>query len=500
MQRNVKGGSPKVRFSECEEDSSKVEVSSGRSRFFADEQSDETDETSLYTASSSRMRHRSRTEVERIYYQMINERVVNDVTLEFFYKPHTVTALVGICAFLLTPSFTREDAHTDNNVLTGLIATAVLFLIVSALAFPNGPFTRPHPVFWRIIFGCSVIYIMLLQFALFQNFSDIKLVLKWLDPEGLSREKLEEKAYAVNCSDVTLERIWSYMDIFVVGHFLGWAMKALLIRHSIICWYISIAWEITEVVFAHLLPNFQECWWDAIVLDVLLCNGLGIWFGTWVARFFEMRQFHWESIKDIKTTRGKFKRAVLQFTPESWIKVDWYNNFALRRTLAIYAFVMIWLISELNTFFLKHIFAVDTSHPLVFWRIVLIAFISAPSIRQFYLFATDPRVKRMGMQSWVYLAVCALEAAICIKFGRPKFPHIKITFILIWIAFLALGTFGCVWFSVWWARKSAMTMQVKVGDRFRECYLDSSYENLGAIADDVKACRKRLQISESDFN
>lgn len=34
---------------------------------------------------------------------------------------------------------------------------------------------------------------MLLQFALFQNFSDIKLVLKWLDPEGLSREKLEEK-------------------------------------------------------------------------------------------------------------------------------------------------------------------------------------------------------------------------------------------------------------------------------------------------------------------
>lgn len=57
--------------------------------------------------SSSHMRRRSRTEVERIYYQMINERVVNDVTLEFFYKPHTVTALVGICAFLLAPSFTR---------------------------------------------------------------------------------------------------------------------------------------------------------------------------------------------------------------------------------------------------------------------------------------------------------------------------------------------------------------------------------------------------------
>jgi phosphatidylserine synthase 1 len=37
------------------------------------------------------------------------------------------------------------------------------------------------------------------------------------------------------------------MDIFAVGHFLGWAMKALLIRHIIICWYISISWELTEV-------------------------------------------------------------------------------------------------------------------------------------------------------------------------------------------------------------------------------------------------------------
>lgn len=33
----------------------------------------------------------------------------------------------------------------------------------------------------------------MLQFALFQNFRDIKDVLKWLDPQGLSKEKLDEK-------------------------------------------------------------------------------------------------------------------------------------------------------------------------------------------------------------------------------------------------------------------------------------------------------------------
>lgn len=48
------------------------------------------------------------------------------------------------------------------------------------------------------------------------------------------------------------------MDIFAFGHFVGWAMKALLIRHPIICWYISIAWELTEVS-THFLLNMAKC-------------------------------------------------------------------------------------------------------------------------------------------------------------------------------------------------------------------------------------------------
>ena len=53
--------------------------------------------------------------------------------------------------------------------------------------------------------------------------------------------------YAINCSDITLGRIWGHMDIFAIAHFFGWAMKALLIRHYGILWTISIMWEITEV-------------------------------------------------------------------------------------------------------------------------------------------------------------------------------------------------------------------------------------------------------------
>jgi phosphatidylserine synthase 1 len=72
------------------------------------------------------------------------------------------------------------------------------------------------------------------------------------------------------------------MDVFAFSHFFGWMMKALLVRHYGILWTISVMWEITEVrphtqkhtltvdkfnfffklqiAFAHLLPNFVECW------------------------------------------------------------------------------------------------------------------------------------------------------------------------------------------------------------------------------------------------
>lgn len=53
--------------------------------------------------------------------------------------------------------------------------------------------------------------------------------------------------YAVNCHDITWERILSHLDIFAFSHFWGWGMKALLIRSYGLCWTISITWELTEV-------------------------------------------------------------------------------------------------------------------------------------------------------------------------------------------------------------------------------------------------------------
>lgn len=54
---------------------------------------------------------------------------------------------------------------------------------------------------------------------------------------------------------------------------------------------------VSQLFFMHLLPNFAECWWDQVILDILLCNGGGIWLGMVVCRFLEMRTYHWASFK-----------------------------------------------------------------------------------------------------------------------------------------------------------------------------------------------------------
>ncbi|KRX42930.1 Phosphatidylserine synthase 1, partial [Trichinella murrelli] len=381
-------------------------------------------------------------------FHFINERQVDNISLEFFYKPHTITALACSIILLFIWAFTRSDSALEKNIWNGLQAVLFMFIMISLICFPNGPFTRPHPALWRIVFGLSVFYLMSLQFLLFQNFNDVKAILRWLDPERLNKMKLEEKEYAVNCSQVNATRIWSQLDIFAAGHFCGWAMKAMLVRHYGICWYISVSWEITEIAFSHLLPNFQECWWDAIVLDILLCNGLGIWVGMVVCRKLEMRNYHWESIRQIRGTGGKLKRAALQFTPASWTTVRWMDpNCTYMRIIAVWILVVIWQVTELNTFFIKHIFAIDTSHPLVIFRLFLIALIVAPTIRQYYKYVTDPNCTRVGTQLWRYNTY---RSHLVHQVQQRTFRSNSTTPTL----HMLFGTVVCVYLCIAWASRS----------------------------------------------
>ena len=85
--------------------------------------------------------------------------------------------------------------------------------------------------------------------------------------------------------------------------------------------------------------------------------------------------------RDIQSTSQKIRRIILQFTPESWTPIYWFvPSCTYGRYLAVTVLVISWQLTELNTFFLKHIFEMPPAHPLNTYRIALLGCVVAPSV------------------------------------------------------------------------------------------------------------------------
>lgn len=48
-----------------------------------------------------------------------------------------------------------------------------------------------------------------------------------------------------------------------------------------VCWLLSIGFEILECTLQFIIPEFKECWWDSLLIDLLGANMLGMAAG-WV--------------------------------------------------------------------------------------------------------------------------------------------------------------------------------------------------------------------------
>ncbi|CAL8067915.1 unnamed protein product [Calicophoron daubneyi] len=406
-----------------------------------------------------RRRNYSESQVERDYFlSTIEQQKVEDITLEGFYQSRTLTVLAIIWTSLAAIACYRCNTYSvEQNLFHAFITVFVVFLFVSVMIMPNGPFTRPHPAVWRIVFGASLFYFLCLVATVFLKLDEARRIIIWVYPElkNMRHSDILDKDYAVNCSQVTLARIYSHLDIFAAAHFVGWAVKAVLLRHRVIAWTLSINWEITEIAFSHILPNFNECWWDSLLLDILLCNGLGIEVGMLFCRWLEMRNYDWDSIRDIQSARGKLKRAVLQFTPRSWTPTRWlHRNSSVLRSFLLSQLIIVWQLAELNSFFLKHVFIVKPGHILTLLRLVFITLMSAPAIRQYYLYVIDPNVKRVGSQLWLFIATILTETLVCFKLGVETFEHAILWNLVHWVLWMVLSSFLTVWFCRFWADSS----------------------------------------------
>jgi phosphatidylserine synthase 2 len=208
--------------------------------------------------------------------------------------------------------------------------------------------------------GAGVLYLMLLVFLLFQTVDDVRWLLGKVDPN--LGKPLPERSYAVDCRIYTPEDPTSsfrnvrdcFYDEFVLAHFLGWFGKGLMLRDYWLCWLFSISFEILEVSLEHYLPNFAECWWDHILVDIFLCNYTGFWLGLKVCDYFRMKPLNW--IAKVKPDVEQYKWEV-------------FSNW--KRLFAVLVLVFVFSMVELNAFFLKFVLWIPPPHPINVLRLLL---------------------------------------------------------------------------------------------------------------------------------
>ena len=182
-------------------------------------------------------------------------------------------------------------------------------IVIGAIHLPNTIMTRPHVIIWRAVMACFIMYAMFMTYLLLLPVDQARQTLRIFD-DNLGKP-LPERSYADDCRLFTPEHPTSYFanfsdavfDVHFVAHFVGWWGKMMIMRDWYLAWACSIGFEICEITFRHWLPNFYECWWDHLFLDLFGCNLIGIILGHYTIKYFGSSRLRW--IWDPKTPKKR---------------------------------------------------------------------------------------------------------------------------------------------------------------------------------------------------
>ena len=222
---------------------------------------------------------------------------------KWLYKPHT---LIGLCVIVGCILYTLWESNSvaatrtaEDRIRTGAFLGAVTFIGYGAIQFRDSMMVRPHPVVWRCIHAVGILYLLLLAFVLPLEISDARILLKGVYPElGVP---LEDKNYGEDCrlyhqghEKGDWHVLWdTILDPFMLAHLLGHFGHALILRNWLLSTVISVGFEVLECSLQHILPNFQECWWDHMLLDILGMNLLGNALGIMTIRLLSNKKYNW---------------------------------------------------------------------------------------------------------------------------------------------------------------------------------------------------------------
>ena len=371
-------------------------------------------------------------------YRASSNKVFDDETMSFFWRTHTITVLICFLCCLVYVGLIEDTSNdSDYNAKRALLACLFFWVTLGMTIMPDGPFLRPHPAIWRLAFAVSIVYELILIFILFQTPHDARQLLKYLD--GNLGEPIPEKDYGGNCRIYDQDEpgnpfhnLWDKVDVFIFAHLFGYFCKTLIFRDWWLTTVISVMFEFLEYSLEHQLPNFSECWWELWILDVVVCYGGGTVLGLFTLRYLAIKTYDWRGLWNIPTYRGKIKRIMAQFSPHSWIEFTWNPLSSFQRWVAVCLIIFLFLVTELNTFYLKFVLWWKPEHWLNGARLFFMLLWGAVALREVFQSLDDPNCHTIGRQSWILASIVMTECLVCLKFGWETMTKPIPAYVMIW--------------------------------------------------------------------
>ena len=200
-------------------------------------------------------------------------------------------------------------------------------------------------------------------------------------------------------------------------------------RDWYICWICSIMFELLELTFRYWLPNFYECWWDSLLLDLFGCNFIGIVLGHYFLKYFGVSKIQWvqsmQKVEKNEQTEGSCENIALRIlnkmTPSVFEKYEWSCLSSIQRYLGATVFIAVNLIVDCNNFFYKYLVWLPADHTLLKIRILLWGFCAIATGKEWYEYISNPNSNRLGPFAWLTFYVSLIEVSGVIKFRGTSF-------------------------------------------------------------------------------
>lgn len=220
-------------------------------------------------------------------------------------------------------------------------------------------------------------------------------------------------------------------DVHFVAHFLGWWGKMCFMRDWYLAWVCSIGFEICELTFRHWLPNFYECWWDHIFLDLFGCNLIGIFLGHYTLKYFGSSKATWifdgqqQAKQTQKTASASCQNQVITFIqklrPTVFEKYEWAGLANVQKLLGVTVAVITLLVIDCNNFFLKTALWVPPEHDLLKYRVAMWGLAAFAIFKEWYEYTSNEFCHRLGPFAWLAFYTVSVEALTVIKCSAGNF-------------------------------------------------------------------------------